>query len=165
MEQLNEGEARALLERSFDEVAPEIFSDKMLLDLMDEVDISPEGVKYGFVEAYDKYRTKGVLHKLRPVEEIGGEVLGEWLDFAERLRSAIGSGSSQVHKYLEAPGIEALKIMSPKEQLAYFENFPAIGRLAAAKGPLNEEFKVLKEKLGLLYDCLLYTSDAARRAI
>lgn len=152
MEQLNEGEARALLERSFDEVAPEIFSDKMLLDLMDEVDISPEGVKYGFVEAYDKYRTKGVLHKLRPVEEIGGEVLGEWLDFAERLRSAIGSGSSQVHKYLEAPGIEALKIMSPKEQLAYFENFPAIGRLAAAKGPLNEEFKVLKEKLGLLYE-------------
>lgn len=152
MEQLNEGEARALLERSFEEVAAEIFSDEMLLDLMDEADISPEGVKYGFVEAYNKYRTKGVLHKLRPAEEMGGEVLGEWLDFTERLRSAIGSGSSQVHKYLEAPGIEALKIMSPKEQLAYFENFPAIGRLAAAKGPLNEEFKVLKEKLGLLYE-------------
>lgn len=152
MEQLNEGEARALLERSFDEVAPEIFSDEVLLDLMEGADLSPEGVKYGFVEAYDKYRTKGVLHKLRPVEEIGGEVLGEWLDFLERLESAIGSGSSQVHKYLETPGIEALKIMSREEQLAYFENFPAIGRLAAAKGPLNEEFKVLKEKLGLLYE-------------
>lgn len=152
MDQLNEGEARALLERSFDDVAPEIFSDEMLLDLMEGADISPEGVKYGFVEAYDKYRTRGVLDNIRPGEEIGGEVLGEWLDFLERLESAIGFGSSKVHKYLEAPGIEALKIMSPKEQLAYFENFPAIGRLAAAKGPLNEEFKVLKEKLGLLYE-------------
>ena len=152
MDQLNEGEAHALLERSFDEVAPQIFSDEMLLDLMEGSEISPEGVKYGFVEAYDKYRTRGVLDNIRPGEEIGGEVLGEWLDFTERLRSAIGSGSSQVHKYLEAPGIEALKIMSPKEQIAYFENFPAIGRLAAAKGSLNEEFKVLKEKLGLLYE-------------
>lgn len=152
MDQLNEGEARALLERSFDDVAPEVFSEEMLLDLMEGADISPEGVKYGFVEAYDKYRTRGVLDNIRPGEEIGGEVLGEWLDFLERLESVIGSGSSKVHKYLEAPGIEALKIMSPKEQLAYFENFPAIGRLAAAKGPLNEEFKVLKEKLGLLYE-------------
>lgn len=152
MEQLNEGEARALLERSFDEVAPEVFSDEMLLDLMDEADISPEGVKYGFVEAYDKYRTKGVLHNLRPMEEIGDEVLKEWVDFTERLRTAIGSGTSQVHKYLETPGIESLKTMSPEEQLAYFENFPAIGRLAAAKGPLNEEFKALKGKLGLLYE-------------
>lgn len=152
MEQLNEGEARALLERSFDEVAPEIFSDEMLLDLMEGADISPEGVKYSFVEAYDKYRTKGVLDNIRPAEEMGGEVLGEWLDFTERLRSAIGSGSSKTHKYLETRGIEALKTMSPEEQLAYFENFPPIGRLAAAKGPLNEEFKVLKEKLGLLYE-------------
>lgn len=152
MEQLNEGEARALLERSFDEVAPEILSEEMLLDLMEGADISPEGVKYGFVEAYDKYRTKGVLHKIRPGEELGGEVLGEWLDFLERLGNAIGSGSSKVHKYLEAPGVESLKTMSPEEQLAYFENFPAIGRLAAAKGELNEEFKALKGKLGLLYE-------------
>lgn len=152
MEQLNEGEARALLERSFDEVAPEVFSDEVLLDLMEGADISPEGVKYGFVEGYDKYRTKGVLHKLRPAEKIGDEVLGEWLDFTERLRSAIGSGSSKTHKYLETPGMESLKTMSPDEQLAYFENFPAIGRLAAAKGELNEEFKALKGKLGLLYE-------------
>ena len=152
MEQLNEGEARALLEWSFDEIAPRIFSDEMLLSLMEASDISPDGVKYGLVEAYDKYRTKGALHKISPRDEIGGEVLGEWLDFVERLAEAIGFGSSQVHQYLETTTVESLKTWSREEQLAYFENFPPIGRLAAAKGELNEEFKALKEKLGLLYE-------------
>ncbi|MDD7363639.1 MAG: UvrD-helicase domain-containing protein [Peptoniphilus sp.] len=144
MEQLNEGEAAYLLEQCFDEAAPALFKDPVLLQLLEETETSPEGFKRQLTERYDDYRTRGVLFELRkkPRDVSAGAVIEAYLAFLEELKAEIGSGRSKLHAFLKDADVDAVRARNEDERIRYLEGVPAAKNL---KSMTKERERALNE--------------------
>lgn len=158
MEQLNEGEAISLLEKSFDEIAPILYEDPHLLELLEESGKTPERLKDLFIESYDDYRTRGILEMFRPRPQIAEGVIDEYFDFLDHLKEVLGEGKSKMHAFLKDPEFTAVRSKSDGDKCAYLEGVPSLGRSKKAseqdKSALAEyqrRLLLLKEPLNAPY--------------
>ena len=86
MDQLAEGEARALLEKSYEKVAGDIFSDEVFLEFLDMNGTTAINFKNELLTSYDALRTRGALMDFRPREVKDDGAVEDYLAFLPILR-------------------------------------------------------------------------------
>ncbi|MDY3118736.1 MAG: UvrD-helicase domain-containing protein [Peptoniphilus sp.] len=142
MEQLSEGEARALLEKSYEKVAPEIFKDKDLFLFFEKTESGVSRFKEELLSSYDALRTRGVLQDFVVRDVSDEEALADYLAFFPTLKGALSSKRSALAKYLDPVDGDSLKAMAKEEQRDFFLHLPDTKSVA-----MDDEVKKQNENL------------------
>lgn len=146
MVQLAEGEARALLEKSYDKVAKGIFSDEVFISFLETSGTTANNFKSELLKSYDALRTRGALGDFRPRKVTGADPLKEYVDFLPALRGALKTKTSKLAKYLDDEDLEALKNRSEEEQRAFLLAMPD-GSSLKMDEDIKERNEALKNRL------------------
>lgn len=142
MAQLAEGEARTLLEKSYEKVAKDIFSDGAFLDFLDMNGTTANNFKNTLLKSYDDLRTRGALGDFRPRAIADDDGLSEYFDFLPALRGALKTKASKLAKYLDEADLEAIKAESEEVQRAFLLEMPDGSSLK-----IDEDIKKRHEEL------------------
>ena len=124
MDQLAEGEARALLEKSYEKVAGDIFSDEVFLEFLDMNGTTAINFKNELLTSYDALRTRGALMDFRPREVKDDGAVEDYLAFLPILRGALKTKASKLAKYLDEVDLEELKNENEEEKRAFLLAMP-----------------------------------------
>lgn len=146
MVQLAEGEARALLEKSYEKVAKGIFSDEDFISFLETSGTTANNFKSELLKSYDALRTRGALGDFRPRKVTGADPLKEYVDFLPALRGALKTKTSKLAKYLDEADLEALKNRSEEEQRAFLLAMPDGSSLKMDEG-IKDRNEALKNRL------------------
>ena len=146
MVQLAEGEARALLEKSYEKVAKGIFSDEDFISFLETSGTTANNFKSELLKSYDALRTRGALGDFRPRKVTGADPLKEYVDFLPALRGALKTKTSKLAKYLDDEDLEALKNRSEEEQRAFLLAMPD-GSSLKMDEDIKEQNEALKNRL------------------
>ena len=142
MEQLDEDEARALLEKSYEKVAGDIFSDEDFISFLETAGTTANYFKDELLGSYEALRTRGALEDFRPREVSDEDVLSEYMDFLPTLRGAMKSKASKLAKYLDGADFEKIKFAPEEEQRAFLLDMPD-----GASLKIDEDIKKQNEDL------------------
>ena len=146
MVQLAEGEARALLEKSYEKVAGAIFSDEDFIPFLETSGTTANNFKSELLKSYDALRTRGALGDFRPRKVTGADPLKEYVNFLPALRGALKTKTSKLAKYLDDADLEALKNRSEEEQRAFLLAMPD-GSSLKMDEDIKERNEALKNRL------------------
>ena len=142
MVQLAEGEARALLEKSYEKVAGAIFSDEAFLEFLDMNGTTANNFKNALLQSYDALRTRGALMDFRPRDVQDDDAVKAYVAFLPTLRGALKTKSSKLAKYLDGADLEELKNENEEAQRAFLLAMPDSSSLK-----IDEDIKKQHEAL------------------
>ena len=124
MVQLAEGEARALLEKSYEKVAKGIFSDEDFISFLETSGTTANKFKDALLNSYDALRTRGALGDFRPRDVKDEDAVEDYLAFLPAIRGALKTKTSKLAKYLDDADLESLKSRSEEEKRAFLLAMP-----------------------------------------
>lgn len=146
MEQLQEGEARAMLEASYREIEEALIA--LGADtLMHALDMRPAAFSAEVMDFYEELRTRGNLHAFRTKRFAATDPEGELMRHVLYMKQNYPKGNTKFQQALKAIDDEALSALSGADRTAFLESLPAPGGKSTFRPEDQEKFDRLRREM------------------